>query len=93
MSDDDPNPVVYSYASHVRIPAVDRVEAAQHEINVAFGFPDGNCNELDEDDFMVPKPCDEREALEAAHYRLHRTTILAVHVNIRKDGSKEMVFV
>jgi len=93
MSDDDPNPVVYSYHGHVRIPVVDRPDFAKHAINVAFGFADGNCNELDEDGFFVPKPCDDSTALAEAHFRLHRTTILAVRVDIRKDGAKEMVIV
>jgi len=65
----------------------------EQALNIAYGFPDGNCNEISPSGKIVGKPMpeEESEALEDASFMLRRRHTLTVWAAVKKDGTFEIL--
>ncbi len=87
---DQNNPVIFKfkiYSISVGIPN-HMCEKVNQAFNIAWGFPDGNCNYVNDDGVIVSKPeADNPDFCEAAS-NMHRNQIVNIEVSVHKDGSK-----
>lgn len=66
----------------------------EEALNIAYGFPDGECNITDPSGKIVAKPMAENEnevALESASFTLGRSMTRMAVVAVYKDGTFEFV--
>lgn len=86
MSQD--NPVVATYVTHVSIEGMPTDSYA--DFNKGWGFANGEVNERDENDELVPLPGAESKEFQEAAFNACRSKSFRVKVEILKDGDKRV---
>lgn len=67
--------------------------SVEQALNIAYGFPDGKCNELSPDGKIVGKPMPEEaeRALQDAAFMVRRGQSISVWAAVKKDGTFEIL--